>query len=303
MKTLWLALLISASALAAEDDSHHRMERPSAPSGDRADGPSTGSGRTETEDATGAVTGAGAGSGAERGKYPPPTAAEMSAAFPDLGGMTMQDHMGGQHYGKVLLDRLEVQDADAHTATVWDGRANWGSGFDKLWFSSEGEHVGGRTEHLKSQLFWGHACSRWWESTLGVRQDGGEGPDRTWAAFGVQGLAPYFFDVAATGYIGESGRTALTLEAEYELLLSNRLILQPRLEINAYGKNDPEKSTGSGISDSEFGLRLRYEIRREFAPFIGLEWTRKYGNTAEMAQNANAPTSDTRAVAGLRIWF
>ncbi len=295
MKTAWLALLLlGAPAFAAEGHSHHMMNMPQPvdmSSGAATDSPLTDPGKAETE------------AGAADAKYPVPTPAQMSAAFPDLGGMTMQDHMGRQHYGKFLLDRLEAQDADAHLAAVWDVRANWGSGFDKLWLSSEGEHVAGHTEQLKSQLFWSHAVSRWWESTLGVRQDGGAGPDRTWAAFGVQGLAPYFFELSATGYIGESGRTALTLEAEYELLLTNRLILQPRLEINAYGKNDPEKSTGSGISDSEFGLRLRYEIRRELAPYIGIEWARKYGNTAEMAKNASEPTSDTRAVAGLRVWF
>lgn len=294
MKGTSLAVFVwlSASAFAAEDHSHHRMHMPSGTLPEEA---ATAPLQSGTDDS--------AAPDGESVKYPPPTPAQMAAAFPDLGGMRMQDHMGGQHYGKFLLDRLEAQDADAHTAAVWDVRASWGSDFDKLWFTSEGEHIAGRTEQMKSQLLWSHAFSRWWESTAGLRHDGGDGPDRTWAAFGIQGLAPYFFEVAATGYVGESGRTALTLEAEYELLLTNRLILQPRVEINAYGKDDAEKGRGAGLSDSEAGLRLRYEIRREFAPYIGIEWSRKYGNTADLTRSASEPIHDTRAVAGLRIWF
>lgn len=297
-----LFFLSSGELQAAEDHSHHRMGMPSmspvesvpeAESGEAASGPSTGSGRT----------GGRGGEGEDSGKYPPPDAAQLAAAFPDLGGMSMQDHMGSQSYGKFLLDRLEAQDADAHVATVWDARFSWGRDFDKLWISSEGEQLGGKTGHLKSQVFWGHAFSRWWESTVGLRQDGGEGPDRTWAAFGVQGLAPYFFELSATGYVGEGGRTALLLEAEYELLLTNRLILQPRLELNAYGKDDVDKGTGKGLSDSEFGLRLRYEIRREFAPYVGVEWQRKYGDTADMARAAGERSGEARAVAGIRFWY
>ncbi|HEX6590510.1 MAG TPA: copper resistance protein B [Moraxellaceae bacterium] len=234
---------------------------------------------------------------------PPPTAEEMAAAFPDLGGMQMQDHMAATRYTKLMVDRLEWQDADVHDAAVWDARLSWGGDFNRLWLSSEGEREGGATGHLKSQLYVSHAFSRWWEATAGLRQDGGEGPGRTWAGVGIQGLAPYFFELSAMAYAGEGGRTALEFEAEYELLLSNRLILQPRLELNAYGKDDVEKGTGSGLSDAEFGLRLRYEIRREFAPYAGVEWSRKFGDSADLARDSGARTGEARAVAGVRLWW
>ena len=106
-----------------------------------------------------------------------------------------------------------------------------------------------------------------------------------------------------TAYLGESGRTALTLEAEYELLLTQRLILQPRAELTLYGKDDVDNDLGSGISDSALGLRLRYEFSRQFAPYVGIEWTNKYGNTADFARAANTPVRDTLYVVGVRLWF
>lgn len=240
--------------------------------------------------------------------YPPPTPMQMQAAFPDIGGMAMQGHMGDAYYGKLMLDRLESQyteegRADAHAALVWDANAWWGSDIDKLNVSSEGEHADGTTEQLETQLLWRHAVARWWDTALGARHDGGSGPDRRWIAFGVQGLAPYFFEVDAMAYIGESGHTAINLEAEYELLLTNRLILQPRLELNGYGKGDVKNGIGKGLSDIEFGLRLRYEIYREVAPYLGVEWSRRYGDTADMARAAGESTGEIKAVAGIRLWY
>ncbi|MBT8128902.1 MAG: copper resistance protein B, partial [Gammaproteobacteria bacterium] len=128
-------------------------------------------------------------------------------------------------------------------------------------------------------------------------------PDRAWLAFGVQGLAPYWFELDAAAYIGEAGRTAFTLEAEYELLLTQKLILQPRIETNWYGKRDAARGLGDGLSDLSAGLRLRYEIRREFAPYLGVEWARKFGETEDFARAAGLDPDETRFVAGLRFWF
>ncbi len=122
-------------------------------------------------------------------------------------------------------------------------------------------------------------------------------------AIGFKGLAPYFFDIDAAAFIGESGRVALRFEAEYELLITQRLILTPDIEINLYGQNDPEVGIGSGLSDIEAGLRLRYEIRRQFAPYIGVNWTRLFGNTADFARIAGEKSSETQLVIGLRAWF
>lgn len=232
--------------------------------------------------------------------YSTPTEAEMAAAFPDLAGMSMQDHMGGSHFATLLLDRLEMQDADDGSALAWEAKASYGSELNRIWLASEGEREDGQTDHLDTRFYGSHAFARWWEITAGLRQQGGEGPDRSYAGIGIQGLAPYFFELDASLWLGEGGQSIASVEAEYEMLFGNRLILQPRLEMNAYGRDDPARGMGAGLSDVEFGLRLRYEIRREFAPYAGVLWSRKFGETADMAADS---ASDFRVLAGLRLWF
>ena len=129
------------------------------------------------------------------------------------------------------------------------------------------------------------------------------GPAQTWAAFGVQGLAPYWFDIEATGYVGASGRTHARFEVEYELLFTNRLVLQPLFEAELVGKSDPERGVGAGLSTTDLGFRLRYEIRREFAPYLGITWSNKWGKTADFAEAAGEDTGGARFVTGLRLWF
>jgi copper resistance protein B len=202
-----------------------------------------------------------------------------------------------------LLERLEWQDAETGDAWGWDLDGWLGGDFERLWLRSQGEREDGSTRDADLELFYGRAYSRWWEFVAGARQDFGSGPSRTWAALGVQGVAPFMVHVEATGYVGESGRTALRLEARQDLRLLQRVILQPVLEADLYGKDDPEAGTGSGLSVLEAGLRLRFEIRREFAPYLGLTWQRRYGGTADLARAAGEEVEDTRLVAGVRAWF
>ena len=179
-----------------------------------------------------------------------------------------------------------------------------GRNFDKLLLRSEGERVDGDTEHADAELLWSRATGPWWDRVLGIRHDaGGHGPSRTWAAIGVQGLAPYMFELEATAYVGESGRLAARFEGEYELLLSNRLILQPNLEADLYSRDDPANAVGSGLSEVEFGLRLRYEFSPRFAPYVGHVWSRKFGRTARFSEDEGFEADDRAWVAGIRIWF
>lgn len=231
---------------------------------------------------------------------PPITDADRAAAFPDLPPHAM--HKGGINY-LFLADRLEWQDADDGSALAWDLSGWVGGNIDRLAFRSEGERIDGQTEEAELQLLWSHAISPWWETVAGVRQDFKPGSPQTWAAFGVQGMPLYGLETEATAFLGEAGQSALRLGAEYDILLTNRLILQPAAEMNLYGRNDEERGVGSGFSDLELGLRLRYEIRREFAPYIGVNWTRAYGNTADQLREEDEDVSEARLVAGVRFWF
>ena len=233
---------------------------------------------------------------------PPPPQHEMEAmsAAEMVDIMGMDDRAG---YGLFAFDRLETVYADAGTTLAWSARAAYGGDVDRAWLRGEGERMHGRTEHADVELLWGRAIAPYWDTQIGVRHDFGRGPDRSWAAFGVQGLAPYWFEVSATAYVGERGRTALRGEVEYEGLLTQRLVLQPRIEINAYGNNDRAAGVGSGLSDTAFGLRLRYEMRREFAPYIGIERHWRFGGTADAARADGQAVAETQWMAGVRFWF
>ena len=233
--------------------------------------------------------------------FPEPTAEERAAAFPDLGGMDMRDHMDENPLVAVLrADQLEWNQDDA---LGWNLRAGIGRNFDKLWLRSEGGKPQRGDAHGNAELLWSHATGPWWDRVIGMRGDFGDGPSRQWLAFGVVGLAPYKFEIEATGYIGASGRFAARLEGEYEVLLTNRWILQPKLEANLYGKDDSENGIGKGLSEAEFGLRLRYEFSPQFAPYFGYSWSRKFGQTADLAESAGEPVTEHGWVAGLRFWF
>jgi copper resistance protein B len=230
---------------------------------------------------------------------PPLTDDDRKAAFPDVHGHTVHDN--AVHYF-VLADQLEWQSVDGGGLNLdtkgWIGRDR-----DRLWFRAEGDREGDDIGEAEAHVLYGRQFSRWWDVVGGIRQDFEPGPAQTWAAIGVQGLAPYWFEVEATAYLGASGRTHARLEVEYELLLTNRLVLQPLVEVELFGKSDPERGIGAGLSTTEAGVRLRYEFRREFAPYVGVVWNRKYGGTADFARAAGEEDGGARFVTGLRLWF
>jgi copper resistance protein B len=212
--------------------------------------------------------------------------------------------MADEHnFGALLVDRLERGYANHGNSTTYDAQAWFGRDYDRLVVKAEGDVAQGKLQEARTELLWGHSITTFWDTQLGARYDSGVGPDRSWLAFGVQGLAPYWFEVDAAAYVGDAGRTALRLGAEYELLLTQKLVLQPRIELNAYGKSDAARGVGSGLSDAQTGIRLRYEFTRQFAPYIGIERTSKFGQTADLARADGEKTGVTRWVAGVRFWF
>lgn len=202
----------------------------------------------------------------------------------------------------LLGDRLEYN--EQANAGVFDLQAWYGTTFDRLVIKTEGDFSEGSIEENQTDILWGHAVSAYWDTQAGVRLDyNKEGENRQWLAFGLQGLAPYWFELDMTAYVGERGNTAFTLEAEYELLLTQKLIIQPRAEITLYGKNDKQNELGSGLSSSAIGFRVRYEFTRQFAPYIGVEWSNKFGNTADYATSSGQSNNNTAFVAGIKFWF
>ena len=235
-----------------------------------------------------------------RTPIPPITDADRAAAQPPGGHM---DHLDNGIHSYSLLNRLEGWDADPGNGLAWEGQGWVGTDLDRLWWRSEGERVDGHTESADIEVLYGRSVSSWWDVVAGVRHDFKPGDPQSFAAFGVQGLAPQKFEVSATAYIGERGQTAARWEVEYVLLLTNRLILQPLVDVDLYGKDDPARGIGSGLSTAEAGLRLRYEFTRRFAPYIGVVHERAFGNTADLRRDEGESASDTRFVVGIRAWF
>jgi copper resistance protein B len=214
--------------------------------------------------------------------------------------MTMDDRSA---IGKVLVEQLEWRDAKGAKLLAWDATAYYGTDYNKLWVKSEGERASGATEDASAEVLWDRIFSRWWSSQLGFRHDFGEGPTRDWLAVGVKGLAPYFFDIEATAYFADGGRAAARFKIRYELLFSQRLMLEPEFEINAYRKDDLGRHLMSGFRDLRLALRLRYEIRRELAPYLGVAWIRRLGKTADLVRASGEEPGDVQALAGVRFWF
>lgn len=194
-------------------------------------------------------------------------------------------------------------------ALLIDGQAWIGRDLSKLWFKTELEIIDGLTEEAELQALYSRAYVPNWDIQFGIRQDyqlinnGIDSNQLTWATLGLQGLTPYFFEIDAAVFLGKSGRSALRIEAEYEFFLTQKLILSPEIEINLYGKDDPKVGIGSGLSDVELGLRLRYEISREFAPYIGINWSKKSGDSADYARAKGESEANTYWVVGIRAWF
>lgn len=206
-------------------------------------------------------------------------------------------------HAMLLIDQLEFFNGYDGHGGAWEAEAWYGNDDNKLWLRSEGESSRGHIEDGDVEALWNHPVSAFWNTQLGVRHDLGIGPHRDWAAFGIEGLAPYWLELEATAYVGHSGRLAARGRVEYTLRFTQRLMLQPEFEVNLYGKRDPAQGVGSGLSDANLGLRLRYEVTRQWAPYVGLAWVRRFGATAGFARDERQPVFDRQIVVGIRFWM
>lgn len=233
---------------------------------------------------------------------PPPQTAPHAMTPSQMNAMMQMDD--DATLGMFALDRLERGRSTAgDDATRWEAEAWIGHPIDRLWLKTEGERDDAGTQDVRIEALWSHAWTSFWDTQLGIRHDAGRGPDRQWLALGVEGLAPYWFETQATFYVGAQGRTALRLETSYDMRFTQRLILAPQLELNVYGKDDPRRGVSSGLSSVEAGLRLRYEFSRKLAPYVGVDWTRRFGRFDDVPGTPPMHARETMWVAGVRVWL
>ncbi len=215
----------------------------------------------------------------------------------------LKHELGAMNLFWLQGDRAEYRIRDGKNGYLWDLQGYYGGDLDKLWFKSEGEgSFGDKIESVEVQALWSHAIAPFFDLQAGVRQDFAP-MDRTYAVVGVQGLAPYLFEIDAAAFLSDRGDLTARLEAELDQKITQRLILQPRAELQFSAQDVPELGIGAGFDTAELGIRLRYEFAREFAPYIGVEQEWKIGKSADFARAAGEDASVTNFVVGVRFWF
>ncbi|WP_237061316.1 copper resistance protein B [Microbulbifer zhoushanensis] len=209
-----------------------------------------------------------------------------------------------QKFMQVLGKRLEYQRDGDTEKQLWEIDAWYGGDHNKLYLESEGEReAGGKTEAAKLEVFWNHAIRPFWDYQLGIRHDFNPRESRSFLASGLQGMTPYGFETDLTGYISEDGHVSWRLEIERGFHFSQRVVLEPRLETDFSFSNIPAYNIGEGFTAIELGLRLRYMITPKFAPYLGVSWERKIGESADLVEADGEDSEFTFAVAGVRFWF
>jgi len=233
------------------------------------------------------------------------SSASLSQAAEHSGHGDAMKHDHGDNpllvYG--AIDHLEAlldsdQEAYALEAQGWIGKD-----LDKFWLKTDLALSEGELEEAEVQALYSRALSSYWDLQAGVRHDDRPGPSRDWLVLGLQGLAPYWFDVDAALFVTSGGQTSARLQAEYELLITQQLVLSPQVSLTFYGQNDPLHATGAGLAEATAGVRLSYAFKREFAPYIGFNWRAHYGQTADYVRQQGEPVEHSETVVGLQAWF
>ncbi len=211
---------------------------------------------------------------------------------------------GGMTYPVVMLNIAEYQARRGRNGYRWDGEASFGGDINRFTLKSEGEgSFGERLEQAEIQALYSRALDPYWNLQVGVRHDIRPNPSRTYATLGIEGLAPYWFEVEGALFLSNKGEVSARVEAYYDQRITQDFVLQPRGEANFSAQDVPELGTGSGLTDLEVGLRLRDERAREFAPYVGVSWERQFGDTARLSRARGEGTGGFRFVAGVRAWF
>ena len=197
----------------------------------------------------------------------------------------------------LIMDKFELLD-NSEKSREWEGSFYIGYDLDKFYLYSEGAATSDGLEVSQNDFVYSHAIAPFWDIQAGIAYDKNSDASQTWVEVAIAGLAPYFFETRAAVLVNSDGNVGLRLDAEYEALITQKLILTPSFEADLYTKDDPQMRTGSGLSSIDVGLRLRYEFVREFAPYIGVTWEKNFGT----AKTYN-PVDETSLLVGIRFWF
>ena len=216
----------------------------------------------------------------------------------------LRSEHGGGIFSQIMIDIAELQIRDGREAYRWEGEGWFGGDINRLVVKTEGEgSFGEAIEDAELQALYSRAIGPYFNLQGGLRYDFKPSPSRVYAVAGFEGLAPSFFDVEGALFLSNKGDLLGRLEGYYDQRITQRLILQPRAEFNLAAQDVPEISIGSGLSNAELGLRLRYEVKREFAPYVGVSYERKVGDTARFARADGEKAGSTSLVLGIRTWF
>lgn len=305
------SLALAPSAMAQDHDHHHDHAAPppapTPPAKPAAQQPHVGHALPQQEGEVGSTS-----PGPTMETPPPPEAGSGPPRAADAiwGAEAMRASRRDlrRHHGDFAVlwfqaDRAELGLHDGRDGYLWDVQGYYGTPTGRFWFKSEGEgSFGESVEDAEVQALYSRAISPWFDFQAGIRQDVA-GPDTTHGVIGVQGLAPYMFEVDAALFLSHRGDLTAKIEAELDQRITQSLILQPRAELNVAAQDIPRLGIGAGLDRLELGIRLRYEIVREFAPYVGIEQGWRLGKGADFARAAGEQTSTTSVVAGVRFWF
>jgi copper resistance protein B len=231
---------------------------------------------------------------------------QMSMASSATGSASdMQTDMGNDIFAHVLFNQLEGRADGSNSEFRWDGEGWIGTDTNRAWFKSEGFTSGGQVSDGDIEALYDRPLPRlrYFDGQIGVREDVDSGPHRTWLALGIEGLAPGFLQFEPTLYLRDGGHVAGRVTGSYDLLLTQRLIAQPEIEMNFYSRRDPARLLGTGLTDLDTGIRVRYEIRRKLAPYAGFAYTRDFGETARLVRQSGAYAAAPRFIFGFRLWY
>ena len=215
----------------------------------------------------------------------------------------LQEHGDIPAY-KILIDQAEARIRRGGDGYFLNAEAWYGGDINKAWFKTEVEgDFGSKPEQAEFQALWSHAIDPWYDFQTGLRYDAAPDSNTAHLVVGVQGLAPYWIEIDAAAFLSTRGDLTARFEAEHDVRITQKLILQPRAELDFALQDIPREAIGAGLSTGELGLRLRYQVTQQFGPYLGVAYDRAFGDTRKFRRREGEGLGGFSFVTGVRFWF